>query len=491
MLRKVFEVTVLCLFFLGLAVLSQAQEENRKEAEEMFQKALNLKSRGGSVCLEILRQKEYFYRKAIGLYPDYAEAHNNLGDVYEKLGRYQEALAEYQKAAELRPDTAIPYFGLGDVYFKMERYEEAIKWYDKGLSLDPDDKLSQQKLKEAKEILNQGDVIQDEAISSVVTRGLRGVAGIRESLGPGLNLKIQFEFDSAAISPQAISQLNELGKALSSTKFSKNEFIKIAGHTDSQGTREYNQRLSEERAESVKGYLVNHFNISPQKLIAIGYGEDRLIAFKNDEVSHAINRRVEIEGIKEEDLDLVKPKMLSVDVAFLYEDKNGKEAKMQDGMILTSKDNYKVYFKPKQDCHVYVYQKDSAGKIDQLFPNPRFTPEGNPVKANTDYWIPRPDKWFYLDETLGKETIYLVAVNERANDLEHISSRYERASTAEEKESLVNDLTFQIKTRGAAPRVRPAHFSRPGPAESKARPLDREIVERNGGFYTEITFQHR
>ncbi len=73
--------------------------------------------------------------------------------------------------------------------------------------------------------------------------------------------------------------------------------VKIAGHTDSDGTKENNLKLSQKRADAIKRYLVKK-GIKEDRLTAIGYGESRPLV-KNDTAAHKqINRRVEFRVIK-------------------------------------------------------------------------------------------------------------------------------------------------------------------------------------------------
>lgn len=69
--------------------------------------------------------------------------------------------------------------------------------------------------------------------------------------------------------------------------------ITLDGHTDSTGTVIYNQRLSRERAESVRNYLVQ-MGISPARIVARGHGKTQPIAPNDTESGRALNRRVEI-----------------------------------------------------------------------------------------------------------------------------------------------------------------------------------------------------
>jgi len=70
--------------------------------------------------------------------------------------------------------------------------------------------------------------------------------------------------------------------------------VRIAGHTDSRGSDEYNQRLSEARAKSVYEYLISQ-GISADRLSYIGYGESRPIDTNDTEEGRQNNRRVELE----------------------------------------------------------------------------------------------------------------------------------------------------------------------------------------------------
>lgn len=69
--------------------------------------------------------------------------------------------------------------------------------------------------------------------------------------------------------------------------------IQIAGHTDSSGAEDYNQTLSERRAEAVKSALVG-FNVNPARMMTIGYGEAQPVADNSTPQGRQMNRRVQI-----------------------------------------------------------------------------------------------------------------------------------------------------------------------------------------------------
>jgi outer membrane protein OmpA-like peptidoglycan-associated protein len=108
---------------------------------------------------------------------------------------------------------------------------------------------------------------------------------------PAIDLEINFDFNSAAITSKAEPQLNELGAALSDPQL-KGATISINGHTDGVGGDAFNKKLSERRAAMIKQYLVDNFRLSAANLRTVGYGKTRP---KNpSDLNAPENRRVEV-----------------------------------------------------------------------------------------------------------------------------------------------------------------------------------------------------
>jgi outer membrane protein OmpA-like peptidoglycan-associated protein len=108
---------------------------------------------------------------------------------------------------------------------------------------------------------------------------------------PNIDLEINFDYDSAVVGPKAMPILLTLGRVLSKDEIKGRVFL-INGHTDAKGGVEYNQDLSERRAEAVRRLLVEQFNLPATTLVAVGYGKMQL---KNKADPFAgENRRVQI-----------------------------------------------------------------------------------------------------------------------------------------------------------------------------------------------------
>ena len=104
---------------------------------------------------------------------------------------------------------------------------------------------------------------------------------------------VGLSFDSGAsqLKPENFDLLAKVEKAID--VFPRSELI-IEGHTDSHGGDELNQKLSQERAESVQQYMINAMRIPTYRLIATGYGETRPVASNETEAGRARNRRIDI-----------------------------------------------------------------------------------------------------------------------------------------------------------------------------------------------------
>ncbi len=104
-----------------------------------------------------------------------------------------------------------------------------------------------------------------------------------------LKQKIFFAFNKAKILSKSFEMLNEVGMAM---KDKQEIRVRIEGHTDSKGSDRYNKKLSEQRAKSVRMYLIKQ-GVDPSRMVSIGYGEERPIADNDTEEGREMNRRVE------------------------------------------------------------------------------------------------------------------------------------------------------------------------------------------------------
>ena len=123
---------------------------------------------------------------------------------------------------------------------------------------------------------------------------LKDIALQPTDVGTVVTLKnVFFDFDKVELKPESYVELDKLADYLRTNKIR----IEIGGHTDDQGSDDYNDRLSENRAKSVYDYLVNK-GIPADRLQYKGYGKRVPIADNATDEGRAINRRTEFKIIR-------------------------------------------------------------------------------------------------------------------------------------------------------------------------------------------------
>jgi OOP family OmpA-OmpF porin len=112
-----------------------------------------------------------------------------------------------------------------------------------------------------------------------------------------VRLKINFDFDKSDIKPEYHQELADFASYMRQQQ--SFTVVEIAGHTDSVGTDEYNQKLSERRAKAVRDYLVNKLGMDTNLFSAVGYGEGKPVASNDTDAGRAENRRIlaELKGV--------------------------------------------------------------------------------------------------------------------------------------------------------------------------------------------------
>lgn len=107
-----------------------------------------------------------------------------------------------------------------------------------------------------------------------------------------LTLNINFDHDKADIKPEFKADLDRAAAYIK--RYGKVPYVMVAGHTDRDGTVEYNQKLSEKRANAVRDYLIANYGIEGKRLFAKGFGKLQPVADNTTKDGRYKNRRVEI-----------------------------------------------------------------------------------------------------------------------------------------------------------------------------------------------------
>jgi outer membrane protein OmpA-like peptidoglycan-associated protein len=131
----------------------------------------------------------------------------------------------------------------------------------------------------------QPEIVKDEF--------LEGLKAIDEGSAVVLE-NIFFDFNKTELLPASYNELNKVVQFMLEEDI---KLIEISGHTDSEGSDTYNQKLSEGRAAAVVKYLASQ-GIKPERMQAVGYGESRPVDTNQTEAGRAQNRRVEFTLLK-------------------------------------------------------------------------------------------------------------------------------------------------------------------------------------------------
>ena len=110
---------------------------------------------------------------------------------------------------------------------------------------------------------------------------------------PAVTLNVLFGSNSDVIPPASYAEIDKLGTLLSWPQYTDYR-VQLEGHTDSQGSARKNQSLSEKRVQNIKAYLVQHFHLAPERILAVGYGSSKPIASNDTPEGRGQNRRVEV-----------------------------------------------------------------------------------------------------------------------------------------------------------------------------------------------------
>jgi peptidoglycan-associated lipoprotein len=105
-----------------------------------------------------------------------------------------------------------------------------------------------------------------------------------------LGMLIYFEFDQSELSPEYADLLSRHARRLSNSSRTK---VRLEGHADERGSREYNIGLGERRSQAVRRMLLIQ-GATAEQISTVSFGEERPAAMGSDEESYALNRRVEI-----------------------------------------------------------------------------------------------------------------------------------------------------------------------------------------------------
>jgi hypothetical protein len=145
------------------------------------------------------------------------------------------------------------------------------------------------------------------------------------------------------------------------------------------------------------------------------------------------------------------PRFLEFDVLKMRETVGTYQtAIIRDGNLISTRDNCKISFTPRERCSIYIFKIETTGKIFPLFPKKEFSQQTNSLSPNLTYFVPPMKKWLPFDKGYGKEAIILSAFMKGNNDIEKLMRYFstfntENLPTNKEKAKPVKEIPIISK----------------------------------------------
>lgn len=194
---------------------------------------------------------------------------------------------------------------LGDLYLQQRRCGMAVSAYQTSVELTADQD-SRELLQEAKDC--KDDYVArrpiryaelKELLGRERTMGLQRVTVRKAQIGSSIQRQVLFDEWSDKIKDPFLPDLKVIGEGLRE-ELPRNPDVRllIEGHSDKRGDSDRNMKISKDRAESIKNYLVQNYGINQAQLATEGYGPTRPYTPEENEAGYALNRRVEFKKLQ-------------------------------------------------------------------------------------------------------------------------------------------------------------------------------------------------
>lgn len=169
---------------------------------------------------------------------------------------------------------------------------------------------------------------------------------------------------------------------------------------------------------------------------------------------------------------------------------NVVEVILKDGTTLYSKDGFQVHITLSRDAYLYVVDIDSADKVEMLYPRDEIDLKP-PLKGGVKYVLPGDGLWYRLDETMGRENLFMLASAEPYEKLESVIEEFKKMPPGEKfKPDFDLAAEMRIIERGISKidngRPRPFILSNGSKVEKSP-----EIIKGDGIIIKSLSFNHK
>lgn len=166
------------------------------------------------------------------------------------------------------------------------------------------------------------------------------------------------------------------------------------------------------------------------------------------------------------------------------------EIMVREGSLLRAHDNFQVHFETTSPAFIYILLYDSQGKASQLFPDPKID-QPNFVEGGRSIVIPERNSWFWLDESAGTETVYVIASKKAMSDIRGLLAKMESADDAGQKnasQQIRQSIAIMQRGVGGVTKGQTVTYTL---SDGKKIQNVTDVVEGTGSVVRAVSFQHK
>jgi CHAT domain-containing protein len=186
------------------------------------------------------------------------------------------------------------------------------------------------------------------------------------------------------------------------------------------------------------------------------------------------------------------PLRLSMNIIGQRKEADGSysEILVNEGSALRSGDNFQIHLDSSRAAYVYILMYDSQGKAGQIFPDPKINQSGS-IESGRRLVVPARDLWFWLDDSTGTETIYVLTSEKPMTDIRGLLAQMEGGNEAGQQRA-----SRQIKERIAVLQRGVGGITKGNSvtytlSDGKKIQKVTDVVTGTGSVVRAVSFQHR
>ena len=171
-------------------------------------------------------------------------------------------------------------------------------------------------------------------------------------------------------------------------------------------------------------------------------------------------------------------------------DGNYSEVFINEGSALRSRDNFQVHLEASRPAYVYILIYDSEDRASQLFPDPKIEHSGV-VEAGKSLIVPGPGSWFWLDDSAGTETIYVLASEKPMTDIRVLLARIQTADDKGQQrasQEIKERIAFMQRGVGGITKGQAVTYTL---SDGKKIQKVTDVVTGTGSVVRAVSFLHR